>query len=50
MFICCSLPGQTIPDLMFFENHGVDHHHDDGNMHHFLDNNLYRAKPRVRKL
>jgi hypothetical protein len=33
---------------MFFENHSAEHHHDDGNMHHFLDTNLYRARPRVR--
>jgi uncharacterized protein YegP (UPF0339 family) len=34
---------------MFFENHAAEHHHDDANMHHFLDTNLYRARPRVRK-
>ncbi|CAF4901528.1 unnamed protein product, partial [Rotaria socialis] len=24
-----------------------DHYRDDAQMHHFLDTNLYRAKPRV---
>jgi len=46
---CYSLPEHTVPDLMFFENHAAEHHHDDANMHHFLDTNLYRARPRVRK-
>jgi hypothetical protein len=33
---------------MFFENQGAEQHRDDAQMHHFLDTNLYRAKPRVR--
>jgi hypothetical protein len=32
---------------MFYENHGAEHHNDDAQMHHFLDTNLYRARPRV---
>jgi hypothetical protein len=44
-----SLPEQTIPDLMLFENAAAEYHHDDAQMHHFLDTNLYRARPRVRQ-
>ena len=44
-----SLPEQTVPDLMFFESQRTDHHRDDAQMHHFLETNLYRAKPKVRK-
>ena len=33
---------------MFFESQGAEQHRDDAQMHHFLDTNLYRAKPRVR--
>ena len=43
-----SLPDQTVPDLMFFESQGAEQYRDDAKMHHFLDTNLYRAKPRVR--
>ena len=32
---------------MFFENQAAEYHHDDAQMHHFLDANLYRARPRV---
>ncbi|UJR27956.1 hypothetical protein I4U23_009214 [Adineta vaga] len=42
-----SLPEQTVPDLMFFENQGTEQHRDDAQMHHFLDTNLYRARPRA---
>lgn len=35
---------------MFFETQGTEHYHDDAQMHHFLDTNLYRARPRVRIL
>ena len=45
-----SFPEQTVPDLMFFEKKGVEHHHDEAKIHHFLDNNLYRAKPRVNRI
>jgi hypothetical protein len=45
---CYSLPEHTVPDLMFFGNHAAEHHHDDAHMHHFLETNLHRAKPRVR--
>lgn len=34
---------------MFFENQGAEQYRDDAKMHHFLDTNLYRARPRVRK-
>jgi len=34
---------------MFFERQGGEQQHrDDAKMHHFLDTNLYRARPRVR--
>ncbi|CAF4008609.1 unnamed protein product [Rotaria magnacalcarata] len=46
--LAANLPEQTVPDLMFFESQGPDHYRDDAQMHHFLDTNLYRAKPRVR--
>ena len=42
-----SLPEQTVPDLMFFESQGAEQYRDDAQMHHFLDTNLYRARPRV---
>ncbi|UJR21456.1 hypothetical protein I4U23_024541 [Adineta vaga] len=45
--IAANLPEHTVPDLMFFENRGGDHHHDDAHMHHFLDSNLYSARPRA---
>jgi len=44
------LPDHTVPDLMFFESQGAEQHRDDAQMHHFLDTNLYRARPRVRYL
>jgi hypothetical protein len=47
LFIFYILPEHTVPDLMFYENHGAEHQHDDAQMHHFLDTNLYRARPRV---
>jgi hypothetical protein len=50
LFLLSSLPEHTVPDLMFFENHATEHHHDDAHMHHFLDTNLYRARPRVREM
>lgn len=34
---------------MFFESQGAEQHRDDAQMHHFLDTNLFRARPRVRK-
>lgn len=43
-----SLPEHTVPDLMFFESQGAEQHRDDAQMHHFLDTNLFRARPRVR--
>ena len=43
-----SLPEQTVPDLMFFENQSAEQYRDDAQMHHFLESNLYRARPRVR--
>ena len=47
-FVCMnSLPEQTVPDLMYFESQGPEHYHDDAHMHHFLDTNLYRARPKV---
>ncbi|CAF1101213.1 unnamed protein product [Adineta ricciae] len=45
--IAANLPENTVPDLMFFENRGGDHHHDDVQMHHFLDSNLFNARPRA---
>ncbi|CAF4667134.1 unnamed protein product, partial [Rotaria sp. Silwood1] len=45
--LAANLPEQTVPDLMFFESQGNEHYHDDAQMHHFLDTNLYRARPRA---
>ncbi|CAF3492449.1 unnamed protein product [Rotaria sordida] len=45
--LAANLPEQTVPDLMFFESQGTEHYHDDAQMHHFLDTNLYRARPRA---
>ncbi|CAF4404095.1 unnamed protein product, partial [Adineta steineri] len=46
--LAANLPEQTVPDLMFFENHhGAEQYRDDAQMHHFLDTNLYRARPRA---
>ncbi len=42
-----SLPEQTVPDLMYFESQGTEQYRDDAHMHHFLDTNLFRARPRV---
>jgi hypothetical protein len=38
---------QTVPDLMFYHDRGTEQHSDEAKMHHFLETNLFRAKPRV---
>ncbi|CAF3624212.1 unnamed protein product [Adineta steineri] len=45
--IAANLPENTVPDLMSYENHEGEHHHNDAEMHHFLDTNLYSARPRA---
>ncbi|CAF1301854.1 unnamed protein product [Adineta ricciae] len=45
--LAANLPEQTVPDLMFFESQGAEQYRDDAQMHHFLDTNLYRARPRA---
>ena len=47
-FLCVnSLPDETVPDLMYFKSQAAEQYTDDAQMHHFLDTNLYRAKPKV---
>lgn len=38
---------QIVPDLMFYHDRNTEQYTDDAKMHHFLDMNLFRAKPRV---
>jgi len=46
--LAANYPEQTVPDLMFFESQGgAEQYRDDAKMHHFLDTNLYRARPRA---
>ena len=46
-FSSCRASEQIVPDLMFYHDRGAEQYVDDAKMHHFLDSNLYRAKPRV---
>ncbi|CAF1077760.1 unnamed protein product, partial [Didymodactylos carnosus] len=38
---------QTVPDLMFFDAQQSEQKLDDAKLHHFLDNNMFIARPRA---